>query len=260
MEKSSTRLNCESKYNTYMPLFNYLHYDLNHIKYLRDKFITDNHDINKMHDSVYFKEMIDIISKSHPFYENYENAEKKVKEIINEKSDIPKIIQEQKFLNQMMIQYINTRSMIPKGKITESSNDIVGLDLYKSFNDLYQILIHQLIHIMASGVNIKLCNCCNKYFITDDNRIKYCDRIYRGDKKCIDIGPHIHFVKNQDSLYKAYRAAFSKNKMRNLRKRITDDQFKCWNDKAKELVEKESKKADKWLNMNIKDINKLCNL
>lgn len=259
MEKSSTRLNCESKYNTYMPLFNYLHYDLNHIKYLRDKFITEKHDINKMHDNMYFEEMINIISKSHPFYENYENAEKKVKEIINDKHNVPNIIQEQKILNEKMMNYIDIRSMISIGKITEYSNNLVYL-VYASYTELNQILLYQLIDIMSSGVNVKQCNCCNRYFITDDNRIKYCDRIYRGDKKCIDIGPNIHFVKNQDSLYKAYRAAVSRNKMRNLRKRITDDQFKCWNDKAKELVEKESKKAEKWLNMNIKDINKLCNL
>lgn len=164
----------------------------------------------------------------------------------------PEIIEQQKEINEILIEHMNkAKSKRRKAKIKDNDERILPV------SDLNQLLKYETNKIKKTGINIRQCHCCEAFFITDDNRRNYCNRIYRDNKKCSDIGPTLYFYKNKDDSYKNYRAAMSKNQMRLLRKRITDEQYEWWKTKVLELLKNESKNLDAWLRLTIKDINKL---
>lgn len=191
-------------------------------------------------------------------YDAYTGIRRKISK--GEKIDPPslKIIKEQKQIDQMLTKYMNTpKSKTRKAKRTnnEVKQDRIFFNQIP-VNDLNQLLLYEAIEVMASGLNVRQCNCCDAFFITEDNRRNYCDRIYKGDK-CTDVGPDRYFIKTKDDMYKAYRAALSKNIMRIDREQIDEEEYKWWKAKALEKMKRKCKDFDKWIGLTDKEIKRL---
>jgi len=110
--------------------------------------------------------------------------------------------------------------------------------------------------MVKTGVKIKMCRCCNGFFVAGDMRKNYCERVIKGDKTCMDVGPNQYFrnQKKNDDMYKAYRKALSKNLVRLEREAISDEQYKYWQEKANEKRENKSEDFYDWLGLRINEI------
>lgn len=188
-------------------------------------------------------------------YAAYTGIRRKISK--GEKIDLPlEIIKEQRQINQMLTKYMNT----PKSKTRKAkrTNNAVKQDRVFfnpiPINDLNQLLLYEAIEVMASGLNVRQCNCCDAFFITEDNRRNYCDRIYKDNKTCTAVGPDRYFNKNKDDMYKAYRAALSKNIMRIDRKQIDEEEYEWWKTKALEKMKAKCKDFDEWIGLTGKEI------
>ena len=54
---------------------------------------------------------------------------------------------------------------------------------------LHEMIYFEFMQIMKSGRQIKQCGNCGKYFVLKDKRKrKYCDRIYKNEKLCSEVG------------------------------------------------------------------------
>ena len=192
-------------------------------------------------------------------YDTYTGMRRKIRK--GEKIDLPLlgIMKEQRQINQMLTKYMN----IPESKARKAKRANKEVKQDRNFfnripvNDLSQLLLYEAIEVMASGLNVRQCNCCDAFFITKDNRRNYCDRIYKGDKTCTDVGPDRYFIKNKDDMYKVYRAAMSKNIMRNDRKQITEEEYKWWKAKSPEKMKRKCKDFDEWIGLTSKEIKRL---
>ena len=125
-----------------------------------------------------------------------------------------------------------------------------------NIDNLNQLLQCELIRMIKAGIRAKRCHCCNNYFIYDDNRKNYCNRIIEGDKTCQDVGPGRYFRsrKKTDDLYQAYRKALSKNKMRQSRKQLSAQELEFWQKAADAKRKSNSEDLAEWLDLAAKDI------
>jgi len=149
----------------------------------------------------------------------------------------------------------------PKGNIKltifEDENKVYQQLVVES---LEQLLQWEFIKMVEAGAKIKKCACCGRYFLVKDGKNNYCDRVFKGDKTCLDVGPNHRFKeqKKNDAYYTAYRKAISRNQARvNAKaKPISEYSFKYWREEAKrkraEVYDDKAKRIGsffKWLDM-----------
>lgn len=156
----------------------------------------------------------------------------------------------------------------PVGKITltilEDENKV-----YEQLRveGLEQLLQWEFIKMVEAGAKIKKCACCHKYFLVKDGKNNYCDRVFKGNKTCLDVGSNRRFreQKKDDAYYTAYRKAISRNQARvnSKTKKICKYSFKYWRKEAERKLagvyadeEKHSKSFFEWLDMTDKEIVK----
>lgn len=84
-------------------------------------------------------------------------------------------------------------------KFRESSNRFIT----EYDTDPFTALLFELSIILKSGISIKKCDNCDKYFIPDNRKDeKYCNRINSNGKSCKDIG---WYTKEKSDEFKEYR-------------------------------------------------------
>ncbi len=105
-------------------------------------------------------------------------------------------------------------------------------------NDLSHLLYLEIIFMIKSSIMIRKCKNCGKYFVVNNRKIVYCDRIDESGAYCSAVGPNRSFqqkLKEDDALniytraYKTHFARVRKNKM-------TQENFEDWCNKAKEKL------------------------
>lgn len=128
----------------------------------------------------------------------------------------------------------------PKGNIKltifEDENKVYEQLVVES---LEQLLQWEFIKMVEAGAKIKKCACCGRYFLVKDGKNNYCDRVFKGDKTCLDVGSNHRFKekKKNDAYYTAYRKAISRNQARvnskTKEKQLSEYSFKYWREEAK---------------------------
>ena len=178
-----------------------------------------------------------------------------------------KIIEEQQFINKLLFSLLRVSDNATSEQKNEKFNFDLKLDLVvfiegsiirEKFNltSISQLLHYEAFQMVKTGVKIKMCRCCNGFFVAGDMRKNYCERVIKGDKTCMDVGPNQYFrnQKKNDDMYKAYRKALSKNLVRLEREAISDEQYKYWQEKANEKRENKSEDFYDWLGLRINEI------
>ncbi len=153
---------------------------------------------------------------------------------------------------EKLIQFFSSR---------EHFADVIS-DISAKTDSIYSMLYITLFQLVENNKYIiKKCKNCNKYFITDNSRISYCNNIFKNTQTCRDIGNQIAQKKKQENekIYGKYRKIYSRKAM--LVKRNPDiDSYKMeyenWKQKAKQFMEdirnekKTYEEFDKWLDEN----------
>lgn len=104
------------------------------------------------------------------------------------------------------------------------------------FKDIFSMCYWAVSKVILSDIKINVCENCGKLFIPTVRKDEiYCDRIFKGDRTCKNIGYENKI--NSDEIMKAYRTAYkTKNayKNRNMKNNINvEDEFKHWVTSAK---------------------------
>lgn len=127
----------------------------------------------------------------------------------------------------------------------EQDGDRLSVMRYVIIERLSEMFYYELMRIMQNGRQIKRCKNCGKYFVLRDNRKRvYCDRIYKGDKRCSEIG-HTNAYKNSlgdeqsplkiaqtlyNKLYSRMDRARNKLPAELTNKDMTEEAFSAWSD------------------------------
>lgn len=73
--------------------------------------------------------------------------------------------------------------------------------------DIYSLLCMELLNLQTHNITIKVCENCNRPFITQNRTDEiYCDRIFKNGKTCKNVG-YIEKVKKHDEFMQAYTKA-----------------------------------------------------
>lgn len=139
-------------------------------------------------------------------------------------------------------------------------------DVYAKTNatssSVYTILYITLFKFVEeNNYIIKKCKNCDKYFITDNPRINYCNNLFKGKQTCRDIGNQIaqRIKQENDKVYGKYRKMYSKKAMlvkRNPDIEVYKKDYESWKKQAKEFMDdirnekKTYEEFDKWLENN----------
>lgn len=96
-----------------------------------------------------------------------------------------------------------------------------------NFHSMYTIrgamslLLFELTHILQKEAVIKKCPICGRYFVLDGrNDAKYCNRLYRENKTCRDVGAQIQYNNRlkKEVTERDYRKIYQRLKMRSKRR------------------------------------------
>ena len=186
---------------------------------------------------------------------------------IEVESPLPTIVEEQRLINKRLQNLSCVSNPITNNKTNEIFTVELDMRLLVyiegniirekfSIYNIGQLLDYEVFQIVKTRVKLKKCRHCNAFFVVNDMRKNYCDRVVDGNKTCRDIGPYLYYKtqKVDDDMYKSYRKAFSKNKMRHTRGVITDEQFNYWQEKANDKRKAKSEDFDKWIDLTINEI------
>lgn len=138
------------------------------------------------------------------------------------------------------------------GRHLRSLNQYLTYNLFTAF----YITLFNLVSI--NKLHVKLCNNCNRYFITTKENVAYCDRILYDNVTCKDIGTKLSQKRKEDSLpvYRRYRKIFAKKRMHVKRNpdiekyQIEYENFKKESNQFKKNIQngiKTYEDFDKWL-------------
>lgn len=100
--------------------------------------------------------------------------------------------------------------------LSNKRNKIEELDLLVP-KSLSQILYHSILAVLKNNVHLKICKNCNKYFVTKNSKINYCDRISPNyyKKTCRQVGRNNSFnvSKQNDKALNYYHKVYSRKAM-----------------------------------------------
>ena len=141
-------------------------------------------------------------------------------------------------------------------KIDFTNKDGIFMIYYMS--DLFSLLAFDINEIKKNNIVIKRCENCGKYFIPQNRSDeKYCDKIFKNNKTCKEVGYEMKLKK--DSFKSEYRKAYKTQHARiKYNSHIPDymiKHFDPWNDAAKAAMKEYEAKNDiagfrKWIEEN----------
>lgn len=119
----------------------------------------------------------------------------------------------------------------------KKSDAIQYYEKYK-IDSLEELLYQEVLSMIQSGIIIKKCKNCNKYFVVTNRKIEYCNRIVKDNIRCSDIGSRLTFEKkkNEEPALKIYDRAYKTHYARYMKGKMTWPEFESWASEAKEKL------------------------
>lgn len=122
------------------------------------------------------------------------------------------------------------------------AKEITASGIYEKYevDNLKQLLHLEVLFMINANIMIKKCKNCGKYFIVNDRKKSYCDRVYKSGKSCSSIGPRRSFQKKMedDPALTLYNRAYKTHHARVRNKKMSMENFSSWSKEAKERLEK----------------------
>ena len=122
--------------------------------------------------------------------------------------------------------------------------------------ELAEVLLLELYHMILSNTAVKKCRHCGIYFVVTNLNVEYCDRKVSGaEKPCSEIGPKEAFKKKLEDDYplKIYNRAYKTHYARVKNGKMTQAQFNTWYLEAKDQLSSvragklDVREYEKWL-------------
>lgn len=150
----------------------------------------------------------------------------------------------QTFLSLQNIQGLNIgRDGIPINKTEllntaiEYARAITATTIYRKhiITNLYQLLYLEIVAMIESHIMIRKCKNCGKYFVVNNRKTVYCDRIDDSGACCSAIGSNRTFQQKlaEDEALKLYTRAYKTHFARVRKKKMTQEDFSDWCSNAK---------------------------
>jgi len=109
-----------------------------------------------------------------------------------------------------------------------------------NISDISQLLLMEIMGMITEQRTVKKCRLCNKYFIAENLKNEYCNRIPAGEKKpCSEIGS-IRSYQNKvksDIPLTLYQRAYKTHFARIKKKRMVQNAFHIWAINAKQKLD-----------------------
>lgn len=143
-------------------------------------------------------------------------------------------------LDNLDIEYENISALVPESfnSAIECAKKIETSKFYEKYeiNCLRELLLQEIILMVQSGIKIRKCKNCGRYFIVSKSNQKYCNRLFEKTKKrCSQIGRSRSYQKEteNDPIRKLYKAAYNKHHS-HIRNDIpeTKSAFNQWSEEA----------------------------
>lgn len=125
--------------------------------------------------------------------------------------------------------------------VIEYAKAVNTTKIYEEYeiNNLQELLYLEIIDMVQSETLIKKCENCNKYFVRNDKKKKYCDRIDESGMICSKVAKK----KRQEQKYKndpalkLYHTAYKTHHARRKKGNLTQQEFLLWQEKAQTKLE-----------------------
>ena len=121
--------------------------------------------------------------------------------------------------------------------ITEYAKTINPTKIYEEYeiNNLQELLSLEVMSMVQSGTVIKKCENCDKYFVRNNKKYKYCSRIDESGGSCSEAAKtKLHKQKlDNDPAFKAYNTAYKTHYARIKSGFMSKKAFKSWQFEAK---------------------------
>lgn len=132
--------------------------------------------------------------------------------------------------------------------IHRDSQTPINMTSYFVIQTLEEMLYLEFMEMLKRGIRIKRCALCDKYFVLADKRKReYCDRIYKNNKTCKQIGAKLKFNKSvEENVYlQQFQTIYNRMYSRYYRidawdsdretTSITEEEFRHWSSHASQL-------------------------
>lgn len=105
---------------------------------------------------------------------------------------------------------------------------------------LHELLYLEILSMIQAGTMIRKCKNCGKYFIIDNRKTVYCDRIDESGMCCSAVGSKRSFQQkvDQDEALKIYTRAYKTHHARVRKNIMSQEAFRIWRSEAKANLEK----------------------
>lgn len=124
----------------------------------------------------------------------------------------------------------------------EYVSNIKTTKVYEEYeiNSLHELLFLEILSMIQASTMIRKCKNCGKYFIVDNRKTVYCDRIDESGICCSAVGSKRTFNQKveQDEALKIYTRAYKTHHARVRKKKMSQDNFSIWCAEAKANLEK----------------------
>lgn len=110
-------------------------------------------------------------------------------------------------------------------------------ELYSEYqiDDLQALLHLEIMDMIQNDTMIRRCRRCGKYFVVNNRKVAYCDRVDMSGVRCSAVGPQQNYQKKleDDEPLKIYNRAYKTHFARVKKGTMSKDAFRLWYDEAK---------------------------
>lgn len=154
------------------------------------------------------------------------------------------------FDKSRVVKYSNPNEVDTKKMLANMHRDSetpINMVSYFMIQTLDEMLYLEFMEMLKRGIRIKRCGLCGKYFVLADKRKRdYCDRIYKNNRTCKQIGAKLKFNESleSDPYLKQFQTIYNRMYSRFYRedsfsdkktKKISYEEFKGWISSASNL-------------------------
>jgi len=148
------------------------------------------------------------------------------------------------FDKSRIIRYSDPHEVDMKKVLADTHRDSqtpINMASYFVIQTLEEMLYLEFMEMLKRGIRIKRCALCDKYFVlTDKRRRDYCDRIYKGNRTCKQIGAKLKFNKSveEDTYLQQFQTIYNRIYSRYYRidawdseretNKLSEYEFKYW--------------------------------
>lgn len=123
----------------------------------------------------------------------------------------------------------------------KAAEDIETAPIYEEYeiDSLKQLLYLEIISMIQAGTIIRKCKNCSRYFVVNNRKVTYCDRVDKTGKRCSAVGSQRSFQKKmaEEEELKIYTRAYKTHFARVKKGTMGQDAFAEWCTKAKVKLE-----------------------